>query len=175
MSFAYGHKENGSMFSHMAIMYANALYRRNFVREGYKAWNSIYQHCLDFDKSRIYPGIPEYINKRGRGMYSYLTGSVSWLLLTMVTEVFGVKGEYGDLELEPKLIKEQFDSRGVAKIRFNFARKKFNIEYHNENFQDYGDYKISSLYLNGEEIYTDLFDNYVIISKEIISQVKKKE
>ncbi|MCI8537808.1 MAG: cellobiose phosphorylase, partial [Oscillospiraceae bacterium] len=35
--FAYGEKENGAVFSHMTVMYANALYRRGFVREGYKA------------------------------------------------------------------------------------------------------------------------------------------
>ncbi|RPJ51742.1 MAG: cellobiose phosphorylase, partial [Methanobacteriota archaeon] len=29
--FAYGHKENGAMFSHMAVMYANALYKRDLV------------------------------------------------------------------------------------------------------------------------------------------------
>ena len=32
--FAFGHKENGAMFSHMAVMYANALYQRGLVREG---------------------------------------------------------------------------------------------------------------------------------------------
>ena len=35
--FAYGEKENGAVFSHMTVMYANALYQRGFVREGYKA------------------------------------------------------------------------------------------------------------------------------------------
>ena len=30
-------------------------------------------------------------------MYPYLTGAASWYMLTMVTEVFGVSGEYGDL------------------------------------------------------------------------------
>ena len=30
--FAYGEKENGAVFSHMTVMYANALYRRGFVR-----------------------------------------------------------------------------------------------------------------------------------------------
>ncbi|HEX2954408.1 MAG TPA: cellobiose phosphorylase, partial [Bacillota bacterium] len=32
--FAYGQKENGAVFSHMAIMYGNALYQRGFVKEG---------------------------------------------------------------------------------------------------------------------------------------------
>ena len=34
--FAFGHKENGAMFSHMAVMYANALYQRGLIDEGYK-------------------------------------------------------------------------------------------------------------------------------------------
>lgn len=52
--FACGEKENGAVFSHMAVMYANALYRRGFAKEGYRA--------LRFGTSRIYPGIPEYFN-----------------------------------------------------------------------------------------------------------------
>jgi cellobiose phosphorylase len=34
--FAYGHKENGAVFSHMAVMYGNALYKRGHVTEGYR-------------------------------------------------------------------------------------------------------------------------------------------
>ena len=97
--FAFGHKENGAMFSHMAVMYANALYQRGLVRQGYKVLDGIYQHCQDFARSHIYPGIPEYINERGRGMYTYLTGSASWYLLTLVTEAFGFRGYLGDLVL----------------------------------------------------------------------------
>jgi hypothetical protein len=29
--FAFGHKENGALFSHMAVMYANALYQRGLI------------------------------------------------------------------------------------------------------------------------------------------------
>ena len=35
--FAYGEKENGAVFSHMTVMFANALYRRGFAKEGWKA------------------------------------------------------------------------------------------------------------------------------------------
>ena len=31
--FAYGEKENGAVFSHMTVMFANALYRRGFAHE----------------------------------------------------------------------------------------------------------------------------------------------
>ncbi|WP_238475928.1 GH36-type glycosyl hydrolase domain-containing protein [Clostridium manihotivorum] len=75
--FAYGHKENGAMFSHMTIMYINALYKRGFVKEGFEIIDMIYNHCCNFEKSRILPGVPEYINESGRGMYHYLTGAAS--------------------------------------------------------------------------------------------------
>ncbi|GJM76558.1 hypothetical protein HMSSN036_87740 [Paenibacillus macerans] len=104
------------MFSHMTVMYANALYKRGFVQEGFEVLDSIYRLSADFENSRIYPGVPEYINERGRGMYTYLTGSASWLLLTQLTEVYGVKGRFGDLRLEPKLVQAQFDGSGEAAV-----------------------------------------------------------
>ena len=67
--FAYGEKENGAVFSHMTTMYANALYRRGFVKEGFKALKTLADTALNFDISRIYPGIPEYFRADGRGMY----------------------------------------------------------------------------------------------------------
>ena len=70
--FAYGTKENGAFFSHMTVMYANALYKRGFVREGYDVLQSIYNMCIDTEKSKIYPGIPEYFDSQGRGYYHYL-------------------------------------------------------------------------------------------------------
>lgn len=127
--FAFGHKENGAMFSHMAVMYANALYQRGFKKEGHKVLDTIYKHCVDFEKSRIYPGIPEYINERGRGLYNYLTGSASWLLLTMVEEVFGIKGDLGDLIIEPKLAKDQISERNTCSITTIFADKNVTFEY----------------------------------------------
>ena len=99
--FAYGEKENGAVFSHMAVMYANALYQRGFAKEGWKALRSLSDTALDFDTSHIYPGIPEYFRSDGRGMYHYLTGAASWYLFTMITEVFGVRGVFGNLLVHP--------------------------------------------------------------------------
>ena len=129
--FAYGEKENGAVFSHMTVMYANALYRQGFVKEGYKALDSLLSAAMDFETSRIYPGIPEYFDADGRGMYHYLTGAASWYMLTMITEVYGVRGELGNLTLAPKLLPEQFDAHGNACIRLNFLKKTFLIRYHN--------------------------------------------
>lgn len=148
--FAYGHKENGAVFSHMAVMYANALYKRGYVREGYKAINALYRQAMNFEVSRIYPGIPEYFNEKGRGMYHYLTGSASWLMLTVITEMFGIKGNKGNLVIEPKLLKDHFDNEGKASIELNFGNWRFRIIYVNENHLDYGRYQIGYLFIDGK-------------------------
>lgn len=147
--FAYGHKENGAVFSHMTIMYANALYQRGFVAEGFKAINSLYGHCMNFSKSRIYPGIPEYIDSKGRGLYHYLTGSASWLLLTVLTEMFGVKGRFGELNLSPKLMLEQFNDSLIAEVSLVFAERRLSIRYSNTNAKEYDNYTIGNIRING--------------------------
>ena len=150
--FAYGEKENGAVFSHMTVMYANALYRRGFVREGYKALQTLADTALDFRTSRIFPGIPEYFNADGRGMYHYLTGAASWYMLTVITEMFGVHGEGGDLVITPKLVREQFDERGEAAIDFSFAGKQFHAVIVNPAGKDFGAYRAPRTVLSREKI-----------------------
>ena len=150
--FAYGEKENGAVFSHMAVMYANALYRRGFVQEGWKALKSLADTALDFDTSRIYPGIPEYFRADGRGMYHYLTGAASWYMMTMITQVFGVRGEAGDLLLEPKLTAGQFDEKGRAMVSVTFAGRRLTVCYENPERLDYGSYRIGAAACDGAEL-----------------------
>ena len=150
--FAYGEKENGAVFSHMTVMYANALYRRGFVREGYKALQTLADTAMDFQTSKIYPGIPEYFNAEGRGMYHYLTGAASWYMLTVITQAFGVRGEGGDLVIEPKLVREQFDGNGEAAIDFSFAGKQFRAVIVNPAGKDFGAYRAARTVLSREAI-----------------------
>jgi cellobiose phosphorylase len=150
--FAYGHKENGAMFNHMSVMYANALYKRGLVREGWKVLEGIFRQSRNFERSRMYPGIPEYFNERGRGMYPYLTGSAAWYLFTLLTEAYGVKGEFGDLMLEPRLTAGQFDERGAAAVRTSFAGKQVQVVFENPEALDFGEYAISALTVNGAAI-----------------------
>lgn len=149
--FAYGEKENGAVFSHMTVMYANALYRRGFVREGYKALQTLADAALDFETSRIYPGIPEYFNAQGRGMYHYLTGAASWYMLTLITEVFGVRGASGSLTISPKLVREQFDEAGAAVLELCFAGKAFRVTFVNLSGKDYGQYQVTKAYLTAPD------------------------
>jgi cellobiose phosphorylase len=172
--FAFGHKENGAMFSHMAVMYANALYKRGLVREGHKVLDSIYQHSQDFAVSRIYPGIPEYINPKGRGMYPYLTGSASWYLLTMLTEVFGVKGHLGDLVLEPKLVSGQFAVDGKASVRTLFAGRRLEITYHNPARLTYGQYAVTEISISGKTQPIQPGGSRVFLKREVITALARE-
>ena len=147
--FAYGHKENGSVFSHMAVLYAYALYSRGFSAEGWRALEALFHQSTDFATSRIYPGIPEYFDAHGRGMYPYLTGSASWFLLTMHTQVFGVCGREGELLLHPKLSGAHFDSDGVAAMCCQFAGAQLEVRYENPSRLDFPEYRIGSAELDG--------------------------
>ena len=168
--FAYGEKENGAVFSHMAVMYGNALYRRGYAKEGWKVLKSLSDTALDFDTSRIYPGIPEYFRSDGRGMYHYLTGAASWYMLTMVTQVFGVRGEGGDLIIAPKLLAEQFDSQGKASIQISFANKTLEVIFENADRKDYGDYTLASAVCEGREL--PIADgSYGVLSRKVLDDL----
>ena len=169
--FAYGHKENGAMFSHMAVMYANALYTRRMAHEGFRVLDTLFRYCVDFNKSKIYPGIPEYINQKGRGMYHYLTGSASWLILTLVTRVFGIRGELGDLLLDPMLLSSQFREDGTTQINAQFAAKKIQIIFRNINRKDFGDYQIKNIILNQKKVDLQRIENYVLIPRQYLEKL----
>ena len=147
--FAYGEKENGAVFSHMAVMYANALYRHGFVKEGYKVLHTLMQAAMNVESSRMYPGLPEYFDNDGRGMYAYLTGAASWYMLTMITEVFGVKGDLGDLVIAPALLGEQFAENGKMAIKLEFGSKQFYIVIENREKTDCMENKIKSAVCDG--------------------------
>ncbi|MEI7998297.1 MAG: cellobiose phosphorylase [Candidatus Omnitrophota bacterium] len=152
--FAYGTKENGAFFSHMVVMYAYALYARGFARKGYEVLQSLYRMATDTKRSKIYPGVPEYFDSQGRGMYHYLTGSASWLVLTQLTQVFGVRGAGGDLLLSPQLLKEEFNAKGVASVTCQFAERTITVEYYNPKKLDVELYGISQVTLNDQLINT---------------------
>ncbi len=150
--FAYASKENGAVFSHMAVMYAYALYSKGFPEAGWKVVQQLLRQCMAFSKSRILPGIPEYFDDRGQGMYPYLTGAGSWMLLTMQTQVFGARGEEGALTLEPKLLRCQFDRSGSAEITCNAVGRCFQVRYENPHGLEPWDYQIGRVQI-GDAIF----------------------
>jgi cellobiose phosphorylase len=173
-SFVYGDKENGAFFNHMVVMYAFALYRRGFVKEGWQALSSIYKMAIDTHKSKIYPCLPEYFDAEGKGMYSYLTGSASWFVLTLLTETFGVKGKNGDLLVEPKLSPEQFKNSSTISINRVFAGRRLRINFSNPRKLDHTRYRIVKAALDSEELVVRDAKRLTISRKTILSLPQNK-
>jgi len=151
-SFVYGDKENGAFFNHMIVMLAYGLYKRGFIDEGWQVLKSISDMAMDTAVSKIYPCLPEYFNLEARGMYSYLTGSASWFVLTLLTEVFGVKGRDGDLCIEPKIHPQQFSDSQEVSVQRTFAGKKFQIKFSHPKGTPRKDYKIIKARLNDQDL-----------------------
>ena len=164
-SFVYGDKENGAFFNQIALMYAYALYKQGFVNAGYEAISSIYKMAVDTQKSKIYPCLPEYFNAEGRGMYSYLTGSASWFILTLLTQVFGIRGEYGDLIIEPKLTVEQFKAQNTIGVTTHFADKLIEVKFINPRKKKFGKYSINKVTFNGKIIAENLKEPRFLLSR----------
>jgi cellobiose phosphorylase len=148
--FAYGHKENGAVFSHMAVMYAYGLYQYNLVTHGNQAMMALLKQAQNIE-SKVFLGIPEYFNDRGIGMYPYLTGSASWMLKLLRSEVFGINFEYGTLKLNPKLRNSDFVNNKTSITTYLFKKLR-TITYFNPKNLDFGFYKISKVIVNSQEI-----------------------
>ena len=69
-------------------MYANALYKTGHAKEGYKVLQTLLDTAMDFERSKMYPGIPEYFDNQGRGLYAYLTGAASLSLIHILKAEF---------------------------------------------------------------------------------------
>jgi cellobiose phosphorylase len=151
-SFYYGEKENGAVFSHMAVMYAFALYSQRQARAARKVWHALYEKAMQQDIARIFPCLPEYFNAHGRGMYCYLTGSASWMVYLLHTTVYGVRGRRGDLVLDPQLCKADFDRRGRTAVNTCFAGRDLTVQYINRKRLDPQQYRILHITCDGEDL-----------------------
>ncbi len=166
-SFSYGDKENGAIFSHMVVMFSYALYKQGYARAAWEALSPLYKMAADTGRSKIYPCLPEYFDLRGRGMYSYLTGSASWFALTMLTQVFGAKGQDGDLMIEPKLSAGHFRQSAGISLERTFAGRRIKISFFNPLRLDFGKYRIVRVLLNSEDLPIDK-SRYLVIRREVI-------
>ena len=90
------------------------------------------------------------------------------MMLTVITEMFGIKGECGAMVLEPKLQKEQF-IENRAGIYLNFGRQRWHIVYVNEQKKECGEYQIASLYMDGSR--REINSEKAVISLEEIKML----
>lgn len=126
-AFAYGNKENGAVFSHMAVMYAYALLKTGFTKAGFKGLYELFRAADDVEKSHILPGIPEYFETDGKGVYHYLTGAASWYVLTVFRYVFGIEYTDGNLCVKPSVPDELWGDNTEVSIDFVYRNKKIRV------------------------------------------------
>jgi len=167
--FSYGDKENGAFFSHMNVMLSNALYKQGFIKEGYEVINSIHKMATA-KRAKIYPGIPEYFNNEGLGLYCYLTGSASWYIHTLIEEILGIKFILGDIVLEPKLNYLNFHKKNID-VSIPWAEKVIKISYIKGSANK--PLKLKKVLLENKKMSTT--NNTCTIERKLVERIKKKE
>ncbi|MCF8233883.1 MAG: hypothetical protein K9G67_02490 [Bacteroidales bacterium] len=148
--FTYGNKEHGSKWMQQNIMLAFGLFKRGFKQEATKIMMDVFSLSSDSAVSRIFPGLPSYFAPADRGAYAYLTGSSTWFILTLTTQVFGVKGVLGDLCMEPNLSPLFFDDQGETSIRCMFRGIPLEVRYSCNDLSNAQHFHIENIKVNGE-------------------------
>lgn len=145
--FRYNHKENGAVFSHMALMYAYGLYNYKLQRLGYEATFSIVNLAKDL-KSKTPLGIPEYFTEEGVGKYFYLTGSATWLLKVLREQIYGLKMVAGILTIDPQMEAEMFIN-GSAKLKTIIFGKLIDVIIYEPDLKDSAKYTLDRVLVDG--------------------------
>ncbi len=148
--FSYNHKENGAVFSHMALMYAYGLYEYNLVDYGHEALHALINRAKD-QNSKVALGIPEYFNDLGEGKYLYLTGSATWLIKTIKEQLFGLTMKDGVLYLNPKLAKTDFYNK-KASIKTKILGENTTLTVYNLKDLDFNEYQIKEIRNGGKVV-----------------------
>jgi len=167
--FVYGHKEHGSKWMQQNIMFMHGLFHRNKLDAAYEMFHDIFKLSNDSGVSKTFPGIPSFYEPDNRGSYMYLTGSSTWIFLSLVTQVFGVRGEEGKLMINPKLSDWFFDQNNEAKITLNFLNQRIQVNYYNPNKMLLGQYKIKSITIDNRSVFEGSERSYVIDSEDLKS------
>jgi cellobiose phosphorylase len=156
--FAYGHKENGAVFSHMAMMYVYGLYNYKLKTLAHEGLMTLLNQSMK-ESNQVYRGIPEYFNDKGHGKYLYLTGSASWLLYILRRHVFGLRFDFGALYLEPQLDTSDF-IEGMASIETVIFNKKTTITYLLTQSKNSESYKILDIEADEKKITLPITTHY---------------
>jgi cellobiose phosphorylase len=95
-------------------------------------------------------------------------------VLTTITQVFGIKGQGGDLLIEPRLSAEQFRDASSISISRTFAGKKLKINFSNPKKVAWPKYRIIKANLNGRNISPKDQSSIIIQRKAILKLLSNK-
>ena len=78
-------------------------------------------------------------------MYSYLTGSASWLICLLLTQVYGIRGALGDLVIDPQLTRDDFGYRIALRGHTPIAGRPLVITIANPKRLEAGRYAVERI------------------------------
>jgi cellobiose phosphorylase len=85
---------------------------------------------------------------------------------TLLTRIFGIRGEFGDLVIDPKLPLEWFKKSGSLSINTSFAGK--NLEFNFINSKDNRKSAMSKITLNNKVLAENINNTAFIIPRKTI-------
>lgn len=171
--FMYGYKEHGSKWVQQNVMFAFGLLENDFVNEANDILNQVFDLCVDSKTSKIFPGMPSYFEPGDRGAYMWLTGSSAWLIFTLLTRQFGIRGKFGNLMINPKTDRSFFKKDNTMNISFRFRGKLFELEYKTDSKNSEEQYMVDKVFLNSKRVNDGHKSPYeFIISKEEIDKLE---
>ena len=102
----------------------------------------------------------------------YLTGSSTWIFLSLLTQIFGVRGENGDLVINPKLSDWFFDLNGEANVECTFQNQRISLTYNNKQNLPASNSQILEVMVDGTQFFSGKTDKVQIEQAYIRSFVK---
>ena len=154
-SYMPGVRENGGQYTHGAIWAIIANCKLGFggkAVEYFRIINPI-EHARTKDEANKYKVEPYVVaadiygadNLAGRGGWTWYTGSSSWLYLSGIEYILGLKIRYGCLSMEPCISNEWKE----YEIKYKYGTTVYNINVKNPNHKESG---VEIFKVNGEII-----------------------
>jgi cellobiose phosphorylase len=160
--FVYGYKEHGSKWMQQNIMFMYGLFKRGKLDYGHEMLQDILSISQNSSAAKTFPGIASFYEPDNRGAYMYLTGSSTWIFLSLLTQIFGVRGEKGDLLINPKLSDWFFDENGEANVQCAFQNQRISLTYINKQSIPTKGLQISKVEVDGKLFYSGKSDKVQI-------------
>ena len=80
------------------------------------------------------------------------------MLLTVISQMFGVSGKMGDLSFTPQLLGEQFDKDHKVQLSLPFQDRNLKVIYVNEKLLEPTSYNVSKILINEKPYVFDAED-----------------
>ncbi len=160
--FVYGYKEHGSKWMQQNIMLMYGLFKRDKLDYGHEMLQDILSISQNSSTAKTFPGIASFYEPDNRGAYMYLTGSSTWIFLSLLTQIFGIRGDKGDLLINPKLSDWFFDEDGKASAEFTFHQQRIKLTYNNKQQLTYNNFQILDVTIDGKLFFSGKSDKVII-------------